>query len=346
MSYLLTVLMPVYNASEHLREAIESILNQTFTNFEFLIIDDASTDDSVSIIRSYDDPRIRFVQNEKNLGISKTLNKGIEISSTELIARMDADDISRSNRLQLQYDYFLAHPETVLLSTSIRFINNEGYSIRDFKCTHAYNCYLIHFVCSLFHPTIMYKRSVVLAYGGYMVPYSEDFDLWWRIIVAGNNRVGHIEDILVDYRRSDKSLSTVLRKEEYNISTRELLLRNMQFLAGEHFTLTNEEVDFFQHQFDSLLNTGDIHAIVRAFKKLKQVNKLIFEKPNVNYKSGDLKYYAESKMDFSFNFFYIKLPRKQALHLLFAVFPEKIFDRIRSFFQRSLKPKKEAFQTA
>ncbi len=98
----LTVLMPVYNAEKFLGEAIESILNQTFTDFEFLIIDDGSTDSTIKIIESYTDSRIRLFKNQENLGISATLNKGIEMASTELIARMDADDISYSSRIQKQ----------------------------------------------------------------------------------------------------------------------------------------------------------------------------------------------------------------------------------------------------
>src|SRR3990170_6879460 len=116
----LTVLMPVYNAGNYLHEAIESILSQTFRDFEFLIIDDASTDSSVDIIESFQDPRIRLVKNDINMGITATLNKGIELSTTELIARMDADDISYVDRLQKQYEYFKKDKSCTLLSTSAR----------------------------------------------------------------------------------------------------------------------------------------------------------------------------------------------------------------------------------
>src|SRR6186713_3066927 len=103
----LTVLMPVYNAERFLAAAIDSILNQSFTDFEFLIIDDCSSDNSVNIITSYKDPRILLYQNEKNLGISATLNKGIELASTDLVARMDSDDISYPDRLQKQVDFIV-----------------------------------------------------------------------------------------------------------------------------------------------------------------------------------------------------------------------------------------------
>src|SRR5437867_1168505 len=148
MAPVLTVLMPVYNASKHLREAIESILGQTFTDFEFLIIDDGSTDNSIEIIRSYNDPRIRFLVNEHNLGISATLNKGIELSSTELIARMDADDLSYPDRLQQQYDYFQQYPETVMLSTSVRIIGADNSPVEDIAVDQYYNCYNLNFICS------------------------------------------------------------------------------------------------------------------------------------------------------------------------------------------------------
>ena len=90
----LSVIMPNYNAEKYLAEAIQSILNQTFTDFEFLIIDDASKDNSVNKIKPYNDPRIRLVENEKNFGLSKTLNKGIDLANGKYIARIDQDDLS------------------------------------------------------------------------------------------------------------------------------------------------------------------------------------------------------------------------------------------------------------
>src|SRR5690349_9241462 len=128
-----TVLMPVYNGEKYLREAIDSILAQTLTDFEFLIIDDGSKDRSVDIIKSYADPRINLVKNEVNLGISKTLNRGIEIAAAEFIARMDADDISHPTRLQKQYDYLIKNPECALLSTWAKMITEKNEHIRTEK---------------------------------------------------------------------------------------------------------------------------------------------------------------------------------------------------------------------
>ena len=130
MRPLITVLMPVFNAEKFLNIAINSVLDQTFSSFEFLIIDDGSTDNSVQIIRSYSDDRIRLIQNKTNEGISASLNKGVLLSTTELIARMDADDICYPERLEKQYNFFLNNTDCTLLSTSVREISKDGDPIK------------------------------------------------------------------------------------------------------------------------------------------------------------------------------------------------------------------------
>ena len=107
---LITVLMPVYNGEKYLQQAIESILKQTFTDFEFLIINDGSTDNSENIILSYDDSRIRYIKNEENLRLIRTLNKGIELAKGKYIARMDCDDISLPYRFEKQLKEFQNNP--------------------------------------------------------------------------------------------------------------------------------------------------------------------------------------------------------------------------------------------
>lgn len=101
----ISVLMPVYNSEKYLNEAIESILNQTFVDFEFIIINDASNDNSENIIESYQDSRIKYFKNEKNLGVAKTLNKGLKLAQGKYIARMDSDDISLPERLYKQFKF-------------------------------------------------------------------------------------------------------------------------------------------------------------------------------------------------------------------------------------------------
>ena len=100
-----SILLPAYNAERYLREAIDSMLSQTYQNFELLIIDDGSKDRTAEIVRSYTDERIRFIQNECNIGLANTLNKGMRLARGEYLARMDADDICVPTRFQAQYDF-------------------------------------------------------------------------------------------------------------------------------------------------------------------------------------------------------------------------------------------------
>ena len=113
-----SVVMPAYNAEKYIGEAIDSILNQTFTDFEFIIIDDGSSDRTADIVKSYSDPRIRLLANERNSGIVASLNRGIQKATGKYIARMDADDYSRLDRIKKQVDFLDNHPEVIALGTS------------------------------------------------------------------------------------------------------------------------------------------------------------------------------------------------------------------------------------
>src|SRR4051794_29608800 len=117
-----TVLLAVYNGERYLREAIDSILGQTFQDFEFLIINDGSTDSTREIILSYHDPRIRLVDNEDNIGQTRSLNRGLALAAGQFVARQDADDISEPERLASQVAFLEIHPEVVLLGTWYRKI--------------------------------------------------------------------------------------------------------------------------------------------------------------------------------------------------------------------------------
>jgi len=128
-----TVLMPVYNGERYLNEAVDSILGQTFTDFEFLIIDDASTDKTPEILRSYDDPRIRVVTNEENLGLSKSLNKGLALARGEFIARMDADDVSYPYRLQVQHEFMTQHPGAGVIGSWAEYIDRKGEIVHRYR---------------------------------------------------------------------------------------------------------------------------------------------------------------------------------------------------------------------
>lgn len=314
MQPLVTVLMPVYNAEAFLRDAVESILQQTFTDFEFLIIDDGSSDNSVAIIQSYTDPRIRFIQNEKNLGISATLNRGLEVAACELVTRMDADDISHPTRLQQQFDFFETHKDVALLSTQAREISETGDVMRIEKWRRPFFYYNLTFECWIYHPTVMYRRSAVLDVGGYSTPYSEDYDLWWQL--SRKFKMDHLPEVLVDYRLTAVSLYRATKKTEYEKAQYDQIMRNLHFYTGATFSISHAELECYRHNFAPILAEKKTGALVRAVRKLDHINYCILQKENVNRDVADITEAAYEKKKFIINQLLAALPKHQKLDFL------------------------------
>ena len=303
---ILTVLMPVYNAEKYLAEAIDSILQQTFSDFELLILDDGSIDSSIQIINAYTDPRIRLIKNETNLGISATLNKGIEMCSTELIARMDADDISYPGRLQKQYDFFLMNPDCSLLCTWAREITSGKQPFVTEMLNSDFYYYVLTFQCCIYHPTVMYKRSAVMSVGMYNTPYSEDFELWWQL--TRRYKVHSLHDVLLDYRLSEESLCRITKKSEYETTQYAQVLRNIHYYTGYNYSLTYNEVECFRFNCMPLLKENSVDAIIQCLDKLAHITNMILKKENVNLIKENIKQAAIEKRASIYNYFSIHLP--------------------------------------
>ncbi|MDG6218134.1 MAG: glycosyltransferase [Candidatus Thermoplasmatota archaeon] len=205
---IVSVIMPVYNNEKYLRESIESILNQTYTNFEFIIIDDCSSDSSWDIIQIYSekDPRIIPIKNEKNLKIPKTRNKGIKISKGKYIVVQDGDDVSCPDRIEKQVEFMEKHTEYGALGSNMYVIDSnsevigERIYINDFKkikkAITRYN--------PIAQPSVIIRNSLLKNEIG---NYNEDlircsdYDLWIRIGLK--YKIGNLQESLVKYRRSD-----------------------------------------------------------------------------------------------------------------------------------------------
>jgi glycosyltransferase involved in cell wall biosynthesis len=334
---VITVLMPVYNAERFLRSAIDSILNQTFTDFEFLIIDDASTDDSVKIIQSYTDKRIRFYQNPVNLGITPTLNRGIELSSTELIARMDSDDISYPDRLQKQYDFLNAHSDGVLYSCWVRVIGQENQFIRQDHFDSRYYYYNLTFICWIYHPTIIFKKQAAKEVGMYTIPYAEDFELFWQL--SRKQKIYNQSEVLLDYRVTDQSLHKVLKKDENEASQKRQLLRNFRYYGGEEYTIPDKFVDCLQHNFEPLLEEGSVSQVIACLHQLEFLTERILAKENINRDITAIREAAFFKRRFIILFFAEHLPIAKGILLSMRageidIAKKLIRDRIKSI----LKP--------
>ncbi len=212
----ITVLLSVYNSAKYLAEAMESILSQTFSEFEFLIIDDASTDETEDIIHSYRDPRIRLLRNKSNIGLNRSLNIGLKEASGEYVARMDADDISEPKRLELQWDYVQAHPECALLGCQYHTIDEEGNILRAwvFPTDHPDIVAGLKRCNCLCHGSVLMHRARILSIGSYRneIPYAQDYDLWIR--TAENYQVANLPDYLYRLRMHEKAITSQKHYEQ------------------------------------------------------------------------------------------------------------------------------------
>lgn len=202
---LITVLMTVYCGKEYLSEAIESILNQTLKDFEFLIINEYGSDeDTTAILQNYasQDSRIKLIQNDTRLGFSASLNKGLKLARGKYIARMDPDDISVPKRLELQYRFMERHPEYILCGGNIRYINDNvlSHHVQRYLTKSSQIKTSLLFICEFSHPTIMFRRSD-MEQNGYLYDENiktEDYELWSRIVYK--HKTANLGKILLHYR--------------------------------------------------------------------------------------------------------------------------------------------------
>lgn len=219
----ITVLMPVYNEEKFLREAIESILHQTFGDFELILLDDGSIDGSPAILAEYahQDPRVSLVKNETNQGLIQTLNHGLEIANGEYIARMDADDISLPERFDRQVAYMDQHPEVGVLGTNIAQIDekgrlmNRGRPLDSRPISPTVISWMMLWRCAIYHPTVMIRRSVLRQTGFAYNPrfrHAEDYDLWTRL--NKHTVIASLPEVLVYYRVHTNNISVLFKKEQ------------------------------------------------------------------------------------------------------------------------------------
>lgn len=206
----LSIIMPVYNGQKYLEESIKSILNQSYRDFEFIIIDDGSTDNSINIIKNYakKDKRIRYISRE-NRGIVSTLNECIKLSKGKYIVRMDADDISNTNRIEKQYNY-LKKNNLEIVFTNIEVIGDiKLYDKKTVENIHNnWDCSVERFMYGyLFcHPTAFIKKSIFNKIGMYdeRYKYCEDLELWFRAY-KNRIRIGKMDEKLLKYRKHKES---------------------------------------------------------------------------------------------------------------------------------------------
>jgi glycosyltransferase involved in cell wall biosynthesis len=247
----ISVLMPVYNAEDYIQYAVESILSQSFTNFEFIIIDDGSTDNSMIILEKLADKdgRIKLFSQE-NKGRSFTRNKCLALACSELVVTMDSDDISLPNRLQLQYDYMLNHTDVVVVGGQVDAICMMGVDLYKsaFPLEHenVQEALLNDDGVQLCQPSTMMRKSVALSLGGYNEEYlvGEDTDLFLRMALKG--KLANLPDVILKYRKHPGSSTNVSNLGLY----RESLIRVSKAWSDRGLNIPSD----FSHWSENLQN--------------------------------------------------------------------------------------------
>lgn len=216
----ISVLMPVYNGERFLKEAIESILLQTFTDFEFIIINDGSFDNTENIIQSYKDQRIVYIKNETNLKLIKALNRGVMIARGKYLARMDADDISAPNRLKLQFDYMEKHPDIAAISAGTINISDKGCikgGSTYFSCTSSLSLlYTSLFRTPLSHPASFIKTEILKN-----IYYSDNEEslhiedlVLWNSLMRHGYKLANLKDKLLYKRLNSDSITSKYKYQQ------------------------------------------------------------------------------------------------------------------------------------
>jgi glycosyltransferase involved in cell wall biosynthesis len=255
----ITVLMPVYNAAKYLKESMQSILDQSFVDFEFLIFNDGSTDGSGAVARQFLDPRIQLFDSAENHGYVYHLNQGIHIARGEYIARMDADDISDPERFAKQIQFLDAHPEVGICGTCFDLIDN-GRLIMLPQDDAAIR--ISSFEGSPFgHPTVMMRTSLLrdnnLFYNDSLVP-AEDYHLW--LVLAQHTQLANLPEILLHYRVHEGQISN--RKAQIQRDYAQMA-RNSLIETLINRPLLDEEKILSRHLFEQTESIFDIDLISR-----------------------------------------------------------------------------------
>ncbi len=268
----ITVLMPTYNGSKHIRTSIDSVLSQTFSDFELLIVNDGSTDNTLDIITSYNDCRIRVITNERNIGITKSLNRGLAKARGEYIARLDDDDVSMPERLQKQYDFLNKHTDIVLVGGWAEHIDKNGDIIRVRKTPTdplVIRYELLYSNC-FYHSAIMFRKQEILDIGGYNEEFkhAQDYELFSRLI--NNHKLANIPEVLIQYRMNPNSIVSTQKSQKIVHANALATIRN---LISRYQNLTDDDFDIFINAIilkkpKRILSLKEITNAYRIHKKI------------------------------------------------------------------------------
>lgn len=278
----ISVVMSVYNGEKYLREAVESILNQTFRDFELIIIDDGSTDGTAAILDSYTDPRIVRLHNSQNIGLTRSLNRGLVVARGEFVARQDADDVSLPERLAIQIEYLQQHSHVGLLGTAYHVWDEQG------RCTATHRQPLTDteirwqmlFHNAFCHTSVMFRRELVNGDESFYnedLLYGQDYDFWAKLL--RRTCAANLQTPLVARRPHDSSTSATHLEEQQHICST-IAAQQINLLIPQ-LLLTPSESDTLRHWYFGLpqrLSKQDmvlcrvLLQILSAFEKQQNVD--------------------------------------------------------------------------
>ena len=268
---LVSVVMPVYNGERFLADAIESILAQTYTDFELLIVDDGSTDASAEIIRAYEnrDRRIRFFQLQRNMGQAATLNRGIANATGKFITIMDCDDESLPQRLEKQVEFLQSNPEIGALGTGSRVVNEDLATLFDYEVPqqHALIALNLFFGASFVGATVMLRREMLASAGGFETGRrrSVDLELWLRLLSETRIKFANLPENLYIYRRHEQAMTFNLDAKGH-APEREVRGRMLRRLWNEAPERTIDR--FYRLRTQQKLSWAERRAVKQDIKRL------------------------------------------------------------------------------
>ncbi len=277
---MISVVMPVYNAEKYITEAVESILNQTYSDFEFIIVDDCSTDNSYEILQSYaaNDARIRLFKNDVNSKLPKTLNFGISQAKGKYIARMDADDISLPERFAKQVAFMDANPEIGVSGGYAAVLGgDESGVIMKVQITHGLiKAYSFFVCCNLIHPTVIMRMEVLenraLSYDEELVGVAEDYDLWVRMLHSGV-LFANLPEPLLYYRKSEMQVTNKFEAQIAKFS-QSVVDHNLCLLFGRSISQKLYKQHKFYVQEPSFIKLlANFYGFYSYSKKMCEANK-------------------------------------------------------------------------
>jgi glycosyltransferase involved in cell wall biosynthesis len=252
----ITFLMPAYNAGKYIGEAIDSVLKQSYPDFELLIVNDGSTDNTLEVISTFDDPRIRVINKGVNKGIASALNIGLLVSKAKYIARFDSDDVCFPGRLATQLNFLEKHPDYILTGGDAEYISESGEHLFHFKCISQTNDQIfknMYLHCPFIHSSVMYRKDAVLKAGGYSL-YAhnfEDYFLWARLHKYG--KFNNLSEPLIKVRFNPSSTTI-------NEKRRGRIFRRMKRDIIYRGVITKEEGDILHN----IIKSQDVQKIKKS----------------------------------------------------------------------------------